>query len=94
MRVAKVITVTAEERASLTKGACGRSTPARLVLRAKIVLAAAVGRRNDEIAADLGCTRRAEPGGTGLLRIGWRGSNRMPRAVVGHRLSGSRKRRT
>ena len=58
MRVAKVITVTAEERASLTKGACGRSTPARLVLRAKIVLAAAVGRRNDEIAADLGCTRR------------------------------------
>ena len=31
MRVAKVITVTAEERASLTKGACGRSTPARLV---------------------------------------------------------------
>ncbi len=36
MRVAKVIALTAEERASLTKWARGRSTPARLVLRAKI----------------------------------------------------------
>jgi transposase len=58
MRVAKVITVTVEERASLTKWARGRSTPTRLVLRARIVLAAAEGRRNDEIAASLNCTRR------------------------------------
>ncbi|MCC7419373.1 MAG: helix-turn-helix domain-containing protein, partial [Planctomycetaceae bacterium] len=35
-----------------------RSTPARLVLRAKIVLAAAEGRENKDIAAELGCTRR------------------------------------
>ncbi len=58
MRIAKVITLTVEERASLMKWARGRSTPTRLVLRAKIVLAAADGKRNDEIAASLNCTRR------------------------------------
>lgn len=58
MRVAKAITLTDEERIALTKWARGRSTPARLVLRAKIVLAAAAGQRNDEIAADLKCMRR------------------------------------
>jgi transposase len=58
MRIAKVITLTDEERVALTKWSRGRSTPARLVLRAKIVLAAASGRRSDEIAAELKCTRR------------------------------------
>lgn len=58
MRVAKVITLTDEERTTLTKWSRGRSTPERLVMRAKIVLAAAGGRRNDEIAAELKCTRR------------------------------------
>jgi transposase len=58
MRVAKVVTLTDAERTTLLKWSRGRSTPARLVQRAKIVLAAANGRRNDEIAADLGCTRR------------------------------------
>lgn len=58
MRVAKAIVLTDEERATLTKWARGRSTPARLVLRAKIVLAAADGRENKDISAELGCTRR------------------------------------
>jgi transposase len=58
MRVAKVITLTEQERVTLTKWARGRSTPARLVLRAQIVLAAADGRENQEIAAEFGCTRR------------------------------------
>lgn len=58
MRVAKAIILTDEERVTLTKWARGRSTPARLVLRAKIVLAAADGLENREIASDLGCTRR------------------------------------
>ncbi len=57
MRVAKVITLTVEERASLTKWSRGRSTPTRLLLRAKIVLAAADGQRNDEIATSLSCKR-------------------------------------
>ena len=58
MRVAKVITLLDEERITLERWSRGRSTPARLVLRAKIVLAAAQGRENKDIAADLGCTRR------------------------------------
>lgn len=58
MRVAKVISLTEEQRAVLTKWSRGRSTPARLVQRAKIVLAAAEGRQNHEIATELGCTRR------------------------------------
>jgi len=58
MRVAKAVELTDEERATLAKWARGRSAPARLVLRAKIVLAAAAGTRNDAIAEELGCTRR------------------------------------
>lgn len=58
MRVAKTIVLTEEERTTLTKLSRGRSTEARVVLRAKIVLAAAGGRRNDHIAEELGCTRR------------------------------------
>ena len=58
MRVAKTIELTDDERAVLTKWSRGRSTPARVVLRAKIVLAAAAGRENKDIAQDLSCTRR------------------------------------
>jgi transposase/DNA-binding CsgD family transcriptional regulator len=58
MRVAKPIVLTDEERTMLTKWSRGRSTPTRVVLRAKIVLAAAEGKRNDEIASALKCTRR------------------------------------
>lgn len=58
MRVAKALTLTDEERVTLTKWARGRSTPARLVQRAKIILAAADGRANKDIAAQLGCTPR------------------------------------
>jgi transposase len=58
MRIAKAITLTDEERVMLTKWSRGRSTPARLVVRAKIVLAAARGDENRDIAAELGCTRR------------------------------------
>jgi transposase len=58
MRVAKTVMLTDEQRTQLQRWARGRSTPARLVLRAKIVLLAAAGKRNDEIAGELGCTRR------------------------------------
>jgi transposase len=57
MRVAKAVTLTDVERSTLLKWSRGRSTPAKLVQRGKIVLAAADGKRNDEIAANLGCTR-------------------------------------
>jgi transposase len=58
MRVAIAIELTDEERATLTKWSRGRSTQARLVQRAQIVLAAADGRENQDIAKKLGCTRR------------------------------------
>lgn len=58
MRIAKAIELTDEDRATLTKWARGRSTPVRLVQRARIVLAAAQGLENQEIAQALGCTRR------------------------------------
>lgn len=58
MRVAKAILLTDEQRRILRQWSRGRSTPARQVLRAKIVLAAAEGRENKQIAADLGCTPR------------------------------------
>ena len=58
MRIARAIVLTANERVTLTKWSRGRSTPARLVQRAKIILATADGKRNDEIASELGCTRR------------------------------------
>ena len=53
MRVAVSIMLTGDERATLQRWARGRSVEARRVLRAKIVLAAATGRQNKEIADEL-----------------------------------------
>lgn len=53
MRVATPIHLSADERFTLERWARGRSTPSRLVLRARIVLAAAAGRRNDRIVDEL-----------------------------------------
>jgi len=53
MRVAVAIEVSSDDRATLERWSRGRSTPSRLVLRAKIVLAAAAGQRNDQIAEAL-----------------------------------------
>src|ERR1035441_8625098 len=53
MRVAPEITVMAEDQILLHRWSRGRSTPAGLVLRAKIVLAAAAGKTSDIIAAEL-----------------------------------------
>ena len=58
MRIGKTIVLTDEERITLMQWSRGRKTPARLVLRAKIVLAAAAGQENKDIAAELKCTRR------------------------------------
>ena len=50
--------MTTTESARLEALARGRRTPVRLAQRAKIVLAAAAGVENQQIAADLGVTRR------------------------------------
>jgi len=58
MRRAPAIMLTTSERTTLTKLAQGRRTPARLVLRAKIVLLAAEGHENREIALRVATTRQ------------------------------------
>ena len=57
MRTAVAITLTEEERATLMIWARSRTAPVRLAARAKIVLLAAAGRTNREIAAELGIER-------------------------------------
>ena len=58
MRVAIPINVTPEERITLKRWARGRSTPARLVMRAHIVLLAAEGKMNKDIAAEVGTDKQ------------------------------------
>jgi transposase len=57
MKKAVVIVLTGEQRTVLNRWSRGRSTPARLVLRAKIVLLAAEGPMNKDIASALGTDR-------------------------------------
>src|SRR5271167_4807591 len=57
MRKATAITLDEQERLSLGRWARGRRTPARLVLRAQIVLRAADGMDNLTIADELGTGR-------------------------------------
>lgn len=58
MRVAATVTVTPEESRQLLTWSRGRSTPHRLVGRARIVLAAAEGKTNDQISDELQLHRR------------------------------------
>src|SRR5258708_7038768 len=57
MRRACAITLTDADRATLERWSRSRSTEARLVERSRIVLLAAEGRENKDIAAELGITR-------------------------------------
>lgn len=56
MRVAPQVTLTTEQKAALTAWANGRKTPVRLAERARIVLLAAEGRQDQDIAAALSIT--------------------------------------
>jgi len=58
MRRAPVIELKETDRETLKGWSRGRRTPARLVLRARIVLLAAEGRENREIAIDLATSRQ------------------------------------
>jgi transposase len=58
MKAAPVITLSDVERRTLESWSRGRRTPARLVLRAKIVLAAADGTMNKDIAEQLGTSKK------------------------------------
>ncbi len=54
MRVAPVIELTDEERSTLVRWSRGKTTPVRLVSRARIILRAADGLESRQIASDLG----------------------------------------
>lgn len=54
MRVAAEVIVTEEQRATLERWARGRSSPVRLMQRARIILMAAEGEQNKDIAKTLG----------------------------------------
>jgi transposase len=56
MRVAPRVDLSSDDRATLEQQARGRSLPARLVERSRIVLRAADGLQDREIAAELGIT--------------------------------------
>ena len=58
MRIAQIIELSEKEIKTLTSWSRGRSTAARLVIRAKIILLAAEGRQNKTIAGLLGIDRR------------------------------------
>jgi len=57
MRLASLITLNERERATLEKWARGKQTPVRLVTRAKMVLLAAQGWLNKDIALEVGVGR-------------------------------------
>jgi len=57
MKTAPVINLSDAERKTLATWSRGRSTQARRVLRAKIVLLAAEGKTNETIAAELGTSK-------------------------------------
>lgn len=58
MRIAPQFDLSDEEQKTLLQWSRGRSTPSRLVQRAKIVLLAAQGHENKEIAGNLGVMER------------------------------------
>src|SRR6516164_5411968 len=59
MRRACQITLTEVDRTTLERWSRGRSTQARLVTRARVVLAASEGKDNQDIAAELNISRGA-----------------------------------
>ena len=59
MRVAPVVNLTEQDRVVLLRWSRGKRTEARLVVRAKIILAAASGLKNKDIARELGTTPHA-----------------------------------
>lgn len=88
MRVAPAVTLTEEQRQTLECWARARSLPARQVERARIVLLAAAGRQNRQIAAELGISeQKAARWRERFLSQGWPGWRRTRRGPAGRRPS-------
>ena len=96
MRVAPKIVLSDDDRQTLLRWSHGRSTPARQVLRAKIVLAAADGKENQDIATELEVNRLlvgkwrkrfAEKGVAGIEKDAPRGGRKpTARNAVAHKI--------
>jgi hypothetical protein len=95
MRVARPIQLNEEQRKALEQCARSRSRPARTVERSRIVLLAAAGKQDAEIAEQVGTRRRRWlAGGRGFLRVDWLLSRRTLLVVDDHpalRLMSSRR---
>src|SRR5438132_8814620 len=73
-RVAVALTCTAEQRSELMALARSRTEEARLVERAKIVLACLEGKRNDAVGREFGVRPNTVGcGASGLRQLGWPG---------------------
>lgn len=59
MRIAPRVELTEEQKATSERWVRGKRTQARLILRAKVVLLAAHGYENREIAKELSVTRES-----------------------------------
>ena len=80
MRIAPAITLSSDQQTTLEQWARSRLFPARVVERARIVLLAAQGRQDKEIASRLKITQRRHRGGASdSLRWGWQGWSAMRR---------------
>src|SRR3972149_1860976 len=91
MRIAPKVAVTDEQRETLERWSRGRTTPARLVRRAKMVMRAAEGKQNIEIADELGVERTvvarwrkrfADHGRAGIEKDAPRGGRRPNQAMA------------
>src|ERR1700733_10883904 len=91
MRAAPAIKLSDSDRLILERWARGRSTPARLVLRARIALLAASGLLNQQIARELRCgtktvslwrRRFAQRGIAGIEKDAPRGGKRTEKSEV------------
>ena len=85
MRVARAVVLDEQERGALEQVARGRSLSARLVERARIVLRAARGWQDQQIASELGITpERPRGGATVISTVESRRWEKMHRDQAGH----------
>lgn len=82
VRVAPVVELSEEQRAELTRLARSKRTSVRLAQRARIVLLAAQGLQNKDIAAELGVGAYKSPvGASATLSLVLRASSAICRAA-------------
>ena len=88
MRVAPQIVLTQDQKQTLQQWARGRSLPARQVERARVVLMAAAGKQDLEIAAEIGSSnQKAARWRKRFLQFVLAGLERMPRVAAAGRPS-------